>query len=265
MVHTPGGLLPAHRRGPRGRSSGSRARAPRTCTRSIQRARTGRPLAKVLNSLGIPQVGESTAVDLARWLARRVRPDAFRAGGPRPGDRRRPRPVVRRGRGGAAAGRDRRARGAPGGRRGSARRCPRRCTPGSADEATARRAPRARGGGRRSRSVPWCATRARPTTDGPLAGKTRRRHRDRSRTFSREEAEDAVRAAGGKPAGSVSKKTDYLVAGPGAGSKLQKATDLGVAGARRGRGSVRLLVRGRSGGIASCHGSATRDEAEPGA
>ena len=46
--------------------------------------------------------------------------------------------------------------------------------------------------------------------------------------FSREEAEDAVRAAGGKPAGSVSKKTDYLVAGPGAGSKLQKATDLGV-------------------------------------
>jgi DNA ligase (NAD+) len=46
--------------------------------------------------------------------------------------------------------------------------------------------------------------------------------------FSREEAEDAVRAAGGKPAGSVSRKTDFLVAGPGAGSKLQKATDLGV-------------------------------------
>ena len=44
---------------------------------AIERARTGRPLAKVLNSLGIPQVGESTAVDLARWLARRVRPDAF--------------------------------------------------------------------------------------------------------------------------------------------------------------------------------------------
>jgi DNA ligase (NAD+) len=46
--------------------------------------------------------------------------------------------------------------------------------------------------------------------------------------FSREEAEDAVRAAGGKPAGSVSRRTDYVVAGPGAGSKLQKAAELGV-------------------------------------
>ena len=46
--------------------------------------------------------------------------------------------------------------------------------------------------------------------------------------FSRESAEEAIRAAGGKPRGSVSKKTDYLVAGPGAGSKLAKATELGV-------------------------------------
>ena len=41
--------------------------------------------------------------------------------------------------------------------------------------------------------------------------------------FSREEAEEAIRAAGGHAAGSVSAKTDYLVAGEKAGSKLAKA------------------------------------------
>ena len=46
--------------------------------------------------------------------------------------------------------------------------------------------------------------------------------------FSRQEAEEAIRAAGGKPAGSVSKKTDYVVAGESAGSKLTKAQELGV-------------------------------------
>jgi DNA ligase (NAD+) len=63
--------------------------------------------------------------------------------------------------------------------------------------------------------------------EGPLAGKTVV-VTGSLEGFSREEAEDAVRAAGGKPAGSVSKKTDYLVAGPGAGSKLAKATELGI-------------------------------------
>jgi DNA ligase (NAD+) len=46
--------------------------------------------------------------------------------------------------------------------------------------------------------------------------------------FSREGAQEAIIAAGGKSASSVSKKTDFVVAGPGAGSKLTKAEELGI-------------------------------------
>ena len=46
--------------------------------------------------------------------------------------------------------------------------------------------------------------------------------------FSRQEAEQAIRQAGGRASSSVSKKTDYLVAGEEAGSKLATATKLGV-------------------------------------
>ncbi len=47
--------------------------------------------------------------------------------------------------------------------------------------------------------------------------------------FTRDEAKKMIEDAGGKVTGSVSKKTDYVVAGTDAGSKLEKAKELGVA------------------------------------
>jgi DNA ligase (NAD+) len=63
--------------------------------------------------------------------------------------------------------------------------------------------------------------------NGPFTGKTLVISGTLER-MSRKEAEDLVERLGGRAAGSVSRKTDYLVAGPGAGSKLARAQTLGI-------------------------------------
>jgi DNA ligase (NAD+) len=67
-----------------------------------------------------------------------------------------------------------------------------------------------------------------PPSEGPLAGKTLVLTGSLPE-LSREEATQRILAAGGRVTGSVSKKTDHLVAGESPGSKLEKAERLGVS------------------------------------
>ncbi|MEZ0240861.1 MAG: NAD-dependent DNA ligase LigA [Chloroflexota bacterium] len=177
---------------------------------AIQKARR-RPLERVITALGIPQVGWTTAIDLASWLAAEVPP----------GDE-----WLER----AAAFLEEIATTEPArfeevegiGPTVSAALAAWFAAEGPGrgvleDLADAGvevdlPAPRPAGGAR---------------ADGPLAGKTVV-VTGALEGFSREEAEEAIRAAGGKPASSVSRKTDYVAAGPGAGSKLAKAEELGL-------------------------------------
>ncbi len=63
--------------------------------------------------------------------------------------------------------------------------------------------------------------------DGPLVGKSFVLTGTLA-AMTRDEAKDRIQALGGKVTGSVSKKTDYVIFGDKAGSKLSKAQQLGV-------------------------------------
>jgi DNA ligase (NAD+) len=177
---------------------------------SIERSRR-RPLARVLNSLGIPQVGEQTAIDLAGWIADRWPPE-----GMDPGDWTalvaRSLPTVTAeefqevpGIGAVVAASIAGYFGDP----ASAAVLADLVDAGVVAEPPARRV--ASGSG----------------TAGPLAGKTVVVTGTLS-GFDRAGAEEAIRAAGGRASGSVSKSTSYILAGENAGSKLARATELGV-------------------------------------
>ena len=80
-----------------------------------------------------------------------------------------------------------------------------------------------------------------PGASGPLSGKTLVLTGTLP-TLSRQEASDLIEAAGGRVTGSVSSKTDYVVVGEEAGSKLARARELGIT--LLDEGSLRSLLEG---------------------
>ena len=181
---------------------------------AIEKSRR-RPLERIIAALGIPQVGWTTAIDLAAWLAAEL---PLTEGEPMAG------------RGGWFA---RAARFLA----ETARERPERFEEvmGVGPTVAASLADYFAGPGvdvlddlvDAGVEPELPAPRPAGAAAGPLAGKTLV-VTGTLEGFTRPEAEEAIRTAGGKPGGAVSKKTDYLVAGESAGSKLAKAQELGV-------------------------------------
>ncbi len=171
-----------------------------------------RPLARIVNALGIRHVGEQTAVDLANWLRSEVPREASESEAA----------WTRR----VAA----RLRGADAEELtevfGIGKVVAEEIARYFRDEQTRDTLDHLLDAGVLAEAPAAGANAAKPG-EGPLGGRTVVVTGTLA-AFSRQEAEEAVRAAGGHPAGSVSKKTDFVVAGTSAGSKLLKAERLGV-------------------------------------
>jgi DNA ligase (NAD+) len=204
---------------------------------AIERSRR-RPLARILNALGIPQVGEQTAIDLANWIVGRLPPTPDEPmgevrdphGAVRPGwTRRVARELIRVATEEPAAFFEVPGIGPTVGA-SLARYLGEPATGGIIEELVDAGVEAERPDDR-AIATAIAASIGAPAGDaipaGPLAGKVVVVTGSLA-SFDRQGAEEAIRAAGGKAASSVSKKTDYLVAGENAGSKLAKAEELGV-------------------------------------
>jgi DNA ligase (NAD+) len=179
---------------------------------AIDRARA-RPLARILNGLGIPQVGEQTAIDMSGWIAGDWPPGADEPMGGAEGWLAR----IARELHGLPADRFEAIHGVgPVVATSLAAWFADPATAGVLDDLVA-------AGVEPLRPAPRAATAA----AGPLTGKVVV-VTGTLEGFDRQAAESAIREAGGKPGGSVSRKTDYVVAGENAGSKLARAQELGV-------------------------------------
>ena len=183
---------------------------------SIDRARV-RPLFRILSGLGIPQVGVQTAIDLSTWLAQRWPPgDDEQMGGHEGWFARIARELH-----GVSVAEFEEVPGIGPTVAASLERW-------LADPTTADALDDLVDAGVEPERPAATAVSPEAAGSGPLNGKTVVVTGTLS-GFDRQGAQEAIRSAGGKIAGSVSAKTDYLVAGDKAGSKLTRAQELGVA------------------------------------